>query len=374
MACADNLGLSLPFPLPFRFTFKSFRQFSMRFPASTPNPSRIEAYSINVTASSVSVSSANDIFGWDDVLRISQSEISPDDSSNLRGYFEKVQLCNRRSDLQSEFLPFVIENQIVGYIHMGFAVLLRSFKDVFIFPKDDSFGGRFGYYVTLDSKLATAEKRTSAVGDVVKSLGEEWIPGIRNELFPVTTSFGAPILFSLERAAAPYFGVQGYATNLNGYVERDGQKYLWVAKRSQLKPTYPGRLDHLVAGGMPHGIACRENLVKECKEEAGIPRYISNKAIAVGAVSFLDIDGYSYNRYVLFCYDLKLSESFEPKNEDGEVESFKLIPAIQVADVVRKTQFFTPNCALVIIDFMFRHGYISPEYVGYLELLRSLRN
>lgn len=37
---------------------------------------------------------------------------------------------------------------------------------------------------------------------------------------------------------------------MNGYVERDGQKFLWIGKRSQMKPTYPGMLDHLVAGGL----------------------------------------------------------------------------------------------------------------------------
>lgn len=42
---------------------------------------------------------------------------------------------------------------------------------------------------------------------------------------------------------------------------------------------------------------------------------------------------------------------------DGEVESFKLIPVKQVAEIIRKTQFFKPNCAIVIIDFLFRHGY-----------------
>ena len=29
-----------------------------------------------------------------------------------------------------------------------------------------------------------------------------------NQLYPVTSSFGAPIFFSLERAAAPYFGIK----------------------------------------------------------------------------------------------------------------------------------------------------------------------
>lgn len=161
---------------------------------------------------------------------------------------------------------------------------------------------------------------------------------------------------------------------MNGYVEKDGQEYLWIGKRSQVKPTYPGMLDHLVAGGLPHDIACGENIIKECEEEAGIPRIISRGAMPVGAVSYMDIDGYSYKRDVLFCYDLKLPESFTPNNQDGEVESFKLIPVAQVANVIRRTKFFKPNCALVITDFLFRHGYIKPEYVGYLDLLGSLKS
>lgn len=36
---------------------------------------------------------------------------------------------------------------------------------------------------------------------------------------------------------------------MNGYVQVDGEKHLWVAKRSATKQTFPGMLDHLVAGG-----------------------------------------------------------------------------------------------------------------------------
>lgn len=161
---------------------------------------------------------------------------------------------------------------------------------------------------------------------------------------------------------------------MTGYVERDGEKYLWIGKRSEAKPTYPGMLDHLVAGGLPHGISCGENIVKECKEEAGIPRSISREAVPVGAVSYVDIDGYRYKRDVLFCYDLKLPESFIPENQDGEVESFKLLPLTLVANIIQRTQFFKSNCNLVIIDFLFRHGYLKPEDSGYLKLLTSLRN
>lgn len=39
------------------------------------------------------------------------------------------------------------------------------------------------------------------------------------------------------------------------------------------------------------------------------------RAAPVGAISYMDIDGEKYKRDVLFCYDLKLSEDFVPKNQ-----------------------------------------------------------
>ncbi|KAJ6742848.1 hypothetical protein OIU85_016883 [Salix viminalis] len=315
-------------------------------------------------------------FTWDDVVQASQPDYAPNDSSDLSGFFENIKYCNRgSSEIKSEFIPLVIEDQIVGYIHNGFFDdYLRRFKDVFVFVPSDS---RFGTNVTLNKTLSTPEERTRVVGRVIKSLAEEekeLIPGIRNELYPVKPSFGSPPYFSLERAAAPYFGIKAYGVQMNGFVERDGKKFLWIGKRSPMKQTFPGMLDNLVAGGLPHGMSCDANLIKECEEEAGIPLSLSNQAMSVGAVSYVDVDGYRYKRDVLFCYDLELPGDFIPKNQDGEVESFKLIPVENVANVIRRTCFFKPNCSLVILDFLFRHGYIRPECLGYLDLLQSLRS
>ena len=43
--------------------------------------------------------------------------------------------------------------------------------------------------------------------------------------------------------------------------------FLWVARRSINKPNWPGKLDHIVAGGQPYGISVMENVIKECEEE-----------------------------------------------------------------------------------------------------------
>lgn len=76
------------------------------------------------------------------------------------------------------------------------------------------------------------------------------ITGWRSELYPVSTSFGEPPVMLMERAAVPHFGIRAYGIHVNGYVVLpDGSVELWVARRSKTKQTWPGKLDHIVAGG-----------------------------------------------------------------------------------------------------------------------------
>lgn len=55
------------------------------------------------------------------------------------------------------------------------------------------------------------------------------------------------------------------------------------------------------------------------------------------------------------------------------MEEFFLMPIKEVAEIIRTSQQYKPNCNLVVIDFLIRHGFIVPEHPGYLELLQSLR-
>ncbi|CAI0625947.1 unnamed protein product [Linum tenue] len=316
-------------------------------PQTTPFPLRFSAHAAqssgfpSVSALSSTATPETSIFTWDDPVRASQPEYAPGDSSDLSGFFEKIKFCNRGSLIgKSIFSPSRISVWFPG----------NRFEEVFVIKDSSSHGARFGYCVTLHDKLGTPEERTVAVGEVIKCLveeQEELIPGIQGELYPVTSLFGGRVYFSLERVAAPYFGIKAYGIHMNGFVESGDEKLLWVAKRSLVKPTYPG---------------CWIILLPE------------DWALLVGVVSYVDIDGDRFKRDVLFCYDLKLPESFVPKNQDGEVEGFNLMPVGSVAHIVRRTHFYKPNCSLVVIDFLFRHGYICPESLGYLDLLQSLRS
>lgn len=63
----------------------------------------------------------------------------------------------------------------------------------------------------------------------------------------------------------------------------------------------------------PHGLGPQENVIKECEEEASIPRELAQRAVPAGAVSYSSEQSEGLKRDVLFCYDLELPLSFEPK-------------------------------------------------------------
>ena len=80
-------------------------------------------------------------------------------------------------------------------------------------------------------------------------------------------------------------------------------------------------------------------------------------------------------RVVLFCFDLYLPNDFQPKPVDGEVEQFYLYNIEQVLSMMAKDypDPMKPNCYMVVIDFLIRHGFVSPDVPGYLDLVRELR-
>ena len=62
-----------------------------------------------------------------------------------------------------------------------------------------------------------------------------------------------------------------------------------------------------------------------------------------------------------------------PHNTDGEIESFYLWPIAEVRERMAETEDFKFNVALVNIDFLIRHGHLSPDEPGYVDLVEGLR-
>lgn len=230
--------------------------------------------------------------------------------------------------------------------------------------------------ITIDSDLDTLEKRSEAFKQIAlnwkqleffkKDLADGW----RDELYTVYNPTHCPYML-LERAFSVLIGVITYGVHINGYIpsnkSSNGKMKLWIPRRSSTKPTYPGMLDNTVAGGLgyPHGLF--ETVIKECHEEAGLDKdYITNNVKNAGALLYLY---WQKNQLiervqpeVEFIYDLCFNDetSIVPHPVDGEAEDFQLLDVDQVVEKLKNLEF-KPNCRMVVIDFLIRHGYLDPE-------------
>ncbi len=278
-------------------------------------------------------------------------------------FLRHVTACN--SPIDELFLPWRIDDQVVGLVRPAFIDHLRRFPDVFEFGDD-----QFRLVPDLDGFAA----RSEALNEVARSLSEaEVISPYMGEPYAVTPGGRESAVCVVDRAAAAYFGVRSFGQHLNGYVDRADGIYMWLGRRARDRLLFPGYLDNMVAGGLPHSLSLEENLVKECAEEANVPQELARNAVPVGAVSYNRVAERGLRRDVLYCYDLALSDDFEPRNTDGEVEEFMLLPLDEVARIVLETEELKLNCNLVVIDFLIRHGWLLPHHPEYLDLVTGLR-
>jgi isopentenyldiphosphate isomerase len=279
-------------------------------------------------------------------------------------FLDHIRVCNNFDP--SDFRPLFAGTERIGFVRHAMAETLRRWPDVFVVSE-----GRVG----LAPHLVSFEERSQAVDVPLRALADEdTITGWRDEAYPVTPDWHRPPLMQVERAACPFLGIRAYGVHLNGFVRKADGIHMWVARRAWNKPTFPGQLDNLVAGGQPIGIGLAENIVKECSEEAGIPETLARCAVPVGLISYAHAPLEGCKPDQMFCYDLELPEDFTPAAADGEVETFYLWPIEEVARVVRDSFDFKFNCNLVIIDFLIRHGIIDPDNEpDYAAIVHGLR-
>ncbi|WP_298223922.1 NUDIX domain-containing protein [Acidocella sp.] len=189
----------------------------------------------------------------------------------------------------------------------------------------------------------------------------------RAEDFDVRTAPEGEVLGVLDRGALPSFGVIGVGVHLNGLVVKPEGLHLWVAKRAATKKLDPGKLDHLVAGGVPAGHSPFAALLKEAWEEAGLDRGVAARAREVARFRYNMERPEGLRRDVIYAYDLELSEDFIPKPMDGEVESFMLWPLERVKQELLASNDFKFNVVLVLLDLLLRHGQFPPEEAALLK-------
>lgn len=201
--------------------------------------------------------------------------------------------------------------------------------------------------------------------------------GWRNELYTVYNPTHIPY-FHVERSMTPLLGVITYGIHVNAYVPAEktsnGKIKVWTPRRAASKPTYPGMLDNTVGGGLGYPLGIEETVIKECYEEAGLASaFVKQHLRSAGAVQYFHKpdDDYSVQPEVEYIFDLVLSTENEMKLQsvDGEAEEFRLMDVDEILTRLENSEF-KPNCGMIILDFLIRHGLVTPENEpNYLEIL-----
>jgi isopentenyldiphosphate isomerase len=277
-------------------------------------------------------------------------------------YIKRINACNTaRID---DFIPFKIGDLQVGWLSSRFADQLTEWPDIFHRDKSS---------VQLNENIREFKERSEVVDKVIHTLVQKKvITTYLNEPYPITAGDRSEAVMTMDRSAVSFFGIRSFGQHLNGYVKKNNGIHLWIARRARDRYIAPGKLDNMVAGGLPWHTSLKENLIKECAEEAGMDEPLARQAVPTGTVSYLAESKNGIKQDTLYCYDIELPDDFIPVCTDGEVESFELMPVNKVMEIIRDSDEFKLNCNLVIIDFLIRHGLLDPDQAGYAELVRKL--
>jgi hypothetical protein len=279
------------------------------------------------------------------------------------GLYDHIEACNAHSF--DGKLPFSVGGVKVGWVRRELADLMTRWGDYFKVTDNE--------VSTLES-LKDVEERSRALAEAGAALVvKQALPRNRKELCPVMEHFGSEVLMRIDRAWLESYGIVSYGIHVNGYVETLNGPELWIGVRSKTCEVAPGKLDNMIAGGLPVELSLTENVVKEAAEEASVPEDLAQTARPAGVISYRLDTKRGMRRDMLFVYDLKLPADFEPVNTDGEVSGFVKWPAQQALRVVDETDEFKFNVNLVIIDFAIRRGLVAPEHPDYARLIRGLR-
>jgi len=119
-------------------------------------------------------------------------------------------------------------------------------------------------------------------------------------------------------------------------------------------------LDNVVAGGVTSGEDAGQTLLRECGEEAGIPRTLAQEARPAGVLRIGRDVPEGLNSEVLHAYDLELPPDFRPRNEDGEVSEFLQLDSRTLIERIAGGEF-SAAAGLVAADFVLRRGQLQDE-------------
>ncbi|HVE50386.1 MAG TPA: DUF4743 domain-containing protein [Casimicrobiaceae bacterium] len=257
--------------------------------------------------------------------------------------------------------PWIVDGLVVGYLDDRRANMLATFSDMFVVNEHGVF---------MVPSLIDVASRTAALDRIARELSRRGeLTRWRDEHFAVRARANdAPLLF-VERAAARFFGIATEAAHLNGAAHNETR--MWIARRSAGKSIDPGQLDNLVGGGVGATLDIQQTIVKEAREEAGIDESLAQSARRATRVEIARMQSDGLQRETIHVFDLVLPDDFVPINHDGEVSQFRCVSieeAAELAGNAHAPDLMTADAALVVADWLMRHGHVPRDSRAFDEL------
>ena len=269
-------------------------------------------------------------------------------TSTLAALEEMLQ--NTARSAPADFMPIYLlrgaaDQQLIGHLNPEFTRYLQESLQkqsiLLVAMSNDKLTIQAGKPRELSASLYQLADRMRLGG---------FIPGWRNEDFAWLDQNGHKY-FRMERAAFRTFGFRSMATHINGYTSHGS---IWLGRRSETKPTDPGKLDNLAAGGITADETPWVSARRELWEEAGVPEQIADQIEPAGRIHMRrPIPGRGFHDEQLYVYDLELAENFVPTNHDGEVSGFIEVSLAEAAARIMADEF-TSDAAFVTADFILR--------------------
>lgn len=264
-------------------------------------------------------------------------------------------------------VPFFLDGIEVGSVATAHLPLLAA-EETLLDVQPDRITWR-GHGADSAAAFDGLHRRLRAQGHI-----QAW----REEPYAIVDPATLRVLARIERAASRFWGTLTFGAHATGYtVGPDGRpELLWIAQRSFDKATDPGLYDNLIGGGVPYGQTPEEALVREAWEEAGLqPAQLG--AVTPGSVLLLQRDiPEGLQHEWLYSYDLPLRAGVTPKNQDGEVAAFTLMPVQDALALASSATgpLMTVDAALVTLDFLLRHRLLdNAEAAERIQMLRIVR-
>ena len=115
-------------------------------------------------------------------------------------------------------------------------------------------------------------------------------------------------------------------------------------------------MDNFVGGAVCEEVTVLDSAIKEAEEEANVPRDLAQQLKPAGSVSFFHQSERGFHPNTEFVFDLELPQQFQPLNNDGEVESWQLVPVDKILNIVCQPELFKITSSPVVIDWLIRRG------------------